>query len=126
MKVYINKAKEEWIVDRFRNEWNQYNKKTRKTTFLLKNNIVWIIAPWTWTKFSKKTLIKNKVLCTIHHIDENKFGEAEQIDFYNRDKYVDKYHVISDQTFDKLNTLTKSPSKNTILGKSKHLVLHRR
>ena len=54
MKVYINKAKEEWIVDRFRNEWNQYNKKTRKTTFLLKNNIVWIIAPWTWTKFSKK------------------------------------------------------------------------
>ena len=109
MKVYINKAKEEWIVDRFRNEWNQYNKRTRKTTFLLKNNIVWIIAPWTWAKFSKKTLINNKVLCTIHHIDENKFGEAEQIDFYNRDKYVDKYHVISDQTFDKLNTLTKKP-----------------
>ena len=36
MKVYINKAKEEWIVDRFRNEWNQYNKKKEKPLFYLK------------------------------------------------------------------------------------------
>lgn len=109
MKIYINKANEEWIVDRFRNEWNQFNKKTKKTSFFLNNKVVWIIAPWTWKKLSKKTLTNNKVLCTIHHIDESKFGKPEQIDFYMRDEFVDKYHVISDQTYDQLKTLTKKP-----------------
>ena len=101
MKIYINDAKENWIADRFKNEWNKYNQPTRKYPYLLKNNIVWIIAPWTWRKIPNKTLKRNKVLCTIHHIDESKFGDKEAYDFYERDKYVDKYHIISDDTFKK-------------------------
>tara|TARA_Y100001935_G_scaffold248906_1_gene246728 strand:+ start:138 stop:1064 length:927 start_codon:yes stop_codon:yes gene_type:complete len=109
MKIYINDAKENWIADRFKNEWNKYNQPTRKYPYLLKNNIVWIIAPWTWRKIPNKTLKRNKVLCTIHHIDESKFGDKEAYDFYERDKYVDKYHIISDDTFKKIKKLTDKP-----------------
>ena len=36
MKIYINDAKENWIADRFKNEWNKYNQPTRKYPYLLK------------------------------------------------------------------------------------------
>ena len=63
MKVYINSAKENWVVDRFIEEWNEYNFKQSKT-LIFGNKLVWLIAPWTWRKIPIKYL-KNKVLCTI-------------------------------------------------------------
>ena len=34
MGLYINKAKENWVVDRFVNEWNLYNLKQDRTYFI--------------------------------------------------------------------------------------------
>ena len=33
MKIYINSAKENWVVDRFISEWNQYNQKQTKNYY---------------------------------------------------------------------------------------------
>tara|TARA_X000000950_G_scaffold49988_2_gene58810 strand:- start:27776 stop:28699 length:924 start_codon:yes stop_codon:yes gene_type:complete len=108
MKVYINSAKENWVVDRFIKEWNNYNFKQSKSYFF-GNKLIWLIAPWTWHKIPLTYLTKNKVLCTIHHIDEDKFTETEIKEFQERDTYVNAYHVISNKTFDQVKKLTSKP-----------------
>ena len=108
MKIYINSAKEDWVVDRFIKEWNQYNYKQSNNLYFSKK-IIWIIAPWTWKKIPRNKLEKNKVFCTIHHIDEKKFDEKALQEFLDRDKYVDLYHVISEKTFLQIKGITKKP-----------------
>jgi glycosyltransferase involved in cell wall biosynthesis len=105
MKIYINKVRENWVVDNFINEWKEYNGDT--TVKYAKNaELIWMIAPWTWNRISKRHLTKKKVICTIHHIDFNKFDDAERINFYDRDRYIDFYHVISEKTKNQLKKLT--------------------
>jgi glycosyltransferase involved in cell wall biosynthesis len=106
LQLYINNAKENWVVDRFIDEWNYYNFK-QSSTYLFGKKIIWIIAPWTWQKLPKRVLRKNKVLCTIHHIDEDKFSAEEEKNFYLRDEYVDAYHAISNKTYSQLRKLTE-------------------
>ena len=108
MKIYINSAKENWVVDRFISEWNQYNQKQTKNYYFGKK-IIWLIAPWTWKKVPKRQLIRNKVLCTIHHIDEDKFDSKEMEDFLDRDKFVDLYHAISENTYKQIRKITSKP-----------------
>ena len=113
MKLYINNAKENWVVDRFVKEWNKENYKTVST--LVRNpDLIWLIAPWTWEKESKKKLKRNKVLCTIHHIDEDKFFNGSNTldgreNFMKRDKFVDHYHVVSQKTYEQVSKLTTKP-----------------
>ena len=97
MKVYLNKPSEDWVVDRFRNEFYKFN-KSLTTKYISKSDIVWIIAPWVWKKIPKKYLHKKKVVCTYHHLDLNNFSKEKQDDFFNLDQYVDEYHVISKPT----------------------------
>lgn len=108
MKIYINSAKENWVVDRFIEEWNTYNFKQSSTYFYGKN-LIWLIAPWAWQKIPLRYLTKNKVLCTIHHIDDDKFTESEFKEFQERDAYINAYHVISDKTFDQVKKITTKP-----------------
>ena len=108
MNVYINNAKENWVVDRFVDEWNLYNKK-QAAYYRFGQKIIWLIAPWTWKKIPKKYLLRNKVICTIHHIDEDKFDENEEENFLERDKIVDHYHVISKKTEEQVSRLTSKP-----------------
>ena len=51
--IYLNKANESWVVDRFRDEWYKYNSNI-STKNIRKANILWVIAPWTWKKINKK------------------------------------------------------------------------
>ncbi len=104
MKIYINKAGESWVVDRFRNEW--FKNSEYKTRFIDKSDIVWIIAPWMWKNLQKKKLINKKVVCTIHHIDLEKFDRKQQKDFYLRDKLVDEYHAPSLSSSEQLKNFT--------------------
>ena len=104
-KTFINNPKESWITDRFRREWYKYNKKN--TTRLERSaSLIWLIAPWTWKNVNKTNLKNKKVLCTIHHIDEQKFDSIEKTNFFKRDEYVDAYHVPSLQSLDQLSKLT--------------------
>ena len=51
--------------------------------------------------------MNKKVVCSIYHIDEAKFSTEDLIEFDERDKYVDFYHVISLKTKQQLEKLTK-------------------
>ena len=106
-QLYINKASESWITDRFRTEW--YEQNTNSTYFIRKANIIWIISPWTWKKLNQNILKKAKTVCTIHHIDETKFDKQALIDFQERDEYIDVYHVPSKKTQSQLEKFTDKP-----------------
>lgn len=102
MKIYINKIKENWIVDRYKEDWNnQY--PDLKTNYLFNADIYWIIAPWTLKKFKSRPLKNIKTICTIHHIDPLTFDVSN---FKIMDEFIDFYHVISTQTFKELKKLT--------------------
>tara|TARA_B100000900_G_scaffold313034_1_gene271915 strand:- start:938 stop:1873 length:936 start_codon:yes stop_codon:yes gene_type:complete len=105
--IYLNKAGESWITDRFRHEWYEHNKNT--TRYLKRSNIIWIISPWTWNKLNKKKLKLTKTVCTIHHIDETKLDVNYIKDFENRDQFVDIYHVPSSKTKKQLIKITSKP-----------------
>jgi len=104
-KIYLNKPEENWIVDRLYEEWYENNSEC-STKDLNEANIVWIISPWTFDNISKNELKNKKVVCTIHHIDFDKFNLFEKIRFRNLDRFVDLYHVISDQTEKSLKKIT--------------------
>lgn len=105
MKIFLNTSNESWIVDRFVEEFIKFNPQliTKK---IEDADIVWVISPWTWRNISKKQLKKKKVICTIHHIDFDKFTGKERKEFYKLDKFVDFYHAISKNTSEQLRTLT--------------------
>lgn len=104
-KIFINKIHEDWIVDRLKEEFLFYSRNI-VTNNVRKSDIIWIIAPWTWKNISQKFLKTKKVVCTIHHIDEDKFNSETAFEFYKRDSYVDLYHAISQKTFDQLKKYT--------------------
>tara|TARA_B100000214_G_scaffold339426_1_gene285226 strand:- start:108 stop:1031 length:924 start_codon:yes stop_codon:yes gene_type:complete len=106
MKIYVNKVKESWIIDRVTTEWIQQNENL-STNKIKEADIVWIIAHWVWDKIPKKYLKTKKVVASIYHIDFDNFDEKQEKDFYNLDQYVDQYHVISLKTKLQLSTLTK-------------------
>ncbi len=105
MKVFLSKLNESWIVDRLRKEWYE-NNKSISTDNLRNATIIWIISPWTWKKIPKRHLMSKKVICTIHHIDFEKFNEEVKKEFYERDSYVDVYHVFSEKSKLQLQKLT--------------------
>ncbi len=105
MKIFIPKVNESWVVDRFRNEWYRYNRNI--TTKRINNSShLWVIAPWLWKKLPIKHLVEKKVICTIHHIDYEKFDKKQEEDFYQLEQYVDKFHAISEKTHEQLSRLT--------------------
>lgn len=108
--IYLNSAKEDWVVDRFRKEWYKYN-KSLSTKLSYNAKIIWIIAPWTWSRINKNILNSKKVVCTIHHIDFSKFDTEAEKDFKERDKFVDVYHAISEKTYEQIKKLTNKPIK---------------
>ena len=112
MKIFINDAKEDWIVDRLKKEFSVHNPELI-TNNLKVADIIWVISPWSWKNISKKYLKEKKVLCTVHHIDFDKFKGREKRNFYKLDRYVDCYHTISDKSFTQLDSLT---SKNNRLN----------
>jgi len=108
MKIYLNSVKENWIVDRVKKEWITLNKNIT-SNYLFNSEIIWIIAPWTWKKINKKHLQNKLVVCSIYHIDEEKFDASQLFEFKQRDKYVDKYHVISKKTEQQIKKFTDKP-----------------
>ena len=105
MKIYMNSPKESWIVDRFNKEIRSYSKENF-TNNIKKADLVWIVAPWTWSLLNEKHLQKKKVICTVHHLEFDNKGMKNYEDFIKCDNYVDFYHVISQKTYDQLVKFT--------------------
>ena len=79
--IYLNKISENWIVDRTKKEWLQ-NNKSISTRLTLRSNIIWLIAPWNWRNVNLDLLKRKKTVCSIYHIDNEKFNEKEKNEFY--------------------------------------------
>ena len=107
MKIYINSINEDWIIDRLIKEWNQFNSPQQKYIFGKRSNLDH--CPVDMEKNSTVFSKIKKVLCTIHHIDEDKFDHEQENEFKVRDKYVDHYHTISNKTYHQLKQITKKP-----------------
>ena len=105
MKIYNNKLKESWIIDRIIDEWTLYNKDI-VTKNLINSDIIWIIANWKLKSIPKIYLKNRKVVASIYHIDFENFKKEDEKNFYKLDKYVDFYHVISLKTKEQLQKLT--------------------
>ena len=104
LKLFINKANEKWIIDRLRDEWiRNHNPFTR---FYKSANMLWIIAPWKWDNTKLEKNLSRKVVCSVYHIDEEKFNKSEVEKFYFRDQFVDAYHVISKNTLNQVRKYT--------------------
>ncbi|MDA8813067.1 glycosyltransferase [Acidimicrobiia bacterium] len=108
--IYLNKTRESWVVDRFRDEWYENNADI-STKYKVNADLIWLIAPWTWRKVNLRRLKKTKVICTIHHVDMDKFTKSEEKEFNFRDEYINFYHAISNNTAAQLKQLTDKPIK---------------
>ena len=104
--IYLNNISENWIVDRTKKEWLEYNKSI-STRVSYRSNTIWLIAPWNWRNVNSNILKRKKVICSIYHIDNEKFDDEEKKEFYNRDQFIDEYHVISKNTENQLKKLTE-------------------
>ena len=105
MKIYLNKLSESWVVDRFRNEWYQYNQKI-SSKFLTQADIAWIISPWVWKEKNFKKLKNKKIIYSIYHLEDD-FKNKQQISKFNEiDEKINAYHVISLKTKSELEKYT--------------------
>mgnify|MGYP001584068740 CR=1 FL=1 len=106
MKIFTLSPNENWIVDRFVEEWNANN----KDIIVDKPNdadIIWLAPAWAWRHVSLGMLTSKKVVATIHHIVPEKFKIDELNEFKVRDQFVTAYHVPCQKTADQIRQYTK-------------------
>lgn len=114
LKIYVLAPNEDWIVDRFVQEWNAYS-GLDECTNPREADIIWLLADWSWknllSQISFEELKKKNVVTTVHHIVPEKFGPAEQHDFAVRDTITDYYHVYNEHTQQFISKFTNKPIK---------------
>jgi len=105
MKVYVHYARENWVLDRYANEFN-----SQELDFItvdpVKADVIWVLSPWAWSNIPLKVLERKKVVVTIHHVVPEKFDYKN---FALRDHYVDLYHVPCQKTKDFISKHTNKP-----------------
>jgi glycosyltransferase involved in cell wall biosynthesis len=90
--VFILAPKEDWICDRFANEFSQ------AFPSLIASNpddakVIWLLADWCYDQLPYELLKRKRVLTSIHHIYHEKFLDREQARFRHRDSITHLYHV---------------------------------
>ena len=108
MKIYSLRANENWICDRFVDEWETHNPDI-VTQNPYESNILWLVASWAWNRVPVDLLQHKKVVATVHHLDLEKFDENAQKSFFFRDQFVDVYHVPCKLTADQISPYTEKP-----------------
>lgn len=107
-KIYALPPGENWIVDRFVDEWRTHN---RQISVLEPRDaeIVWLTADWCSEKIPRHVLMSKKVVTTVHHIVPEKFGVKQKEEFLRRDAVTDVYHVPCKKTREQIESLTNKP-----------------
>lgn len=91
-------AGENWVCDRFANEWNEFEKQNP-----IEQNLFWLQADWTWNHydlamcagFGSQSTGKLGIVRSIHHIVPWKLTEKDIADYLYVDRYVAAYHFPS-------------------------------
>jgi hypothetical protein len=107
-KVFVLAPNENWIVDRFVNEWYEDNSDI-STKNPLDADVIWLLADWCWNQLPIEFLKTKKVITTVHHIVPEKFTDNDRKSFALRDSVTDVYHVYNQQTLDFIKRFTKKP-----------------
>ena len=106
MKFFLLKGNENWICDRFVEEWCEHNSEFASDSPYTAD-VLWLVSSWLWNRLPFELLITKKVITTIHHIDQNKIDNHFLHDFHLRDKITNLYHVPCEKTKEALQKLTK-------------------
>lgn len=94
MKVYMHPPNENWIIDRFTDEFRKHCADI-STENPYDADVIWLIADWCWNQLPFKVLKNKKVITTNFHIIPEKFNKAE---FVMRDSITDLYHASCNKT----------------------------
>lgn len=92
MKTFLLRPNEDWICDRLVAEWIAGNPEI-SVLDPSQADVIWLMSTWNWRSIPLSILKAKKVVATIHHIVPDKFTKQTYIEFLERDKYVDFYHV---------------------------------
>ena len=94
MKIFVNSAGENWICDRARSEFYNFNPEIA-TDAIQAAGLVWVIAPWMFKNHN--ALANKKSIFSIYHITPSKFNK-------NKLKAIDNvasaFHTICEKTKD--------------------------
>ena len=106
MRIFILAIKDgpTWACDNIYSDWKSFLPNTLSK--LADCDIIWLLSNWQWRSIPLEFLQNKKVVCTIHHIVEDKFDYEN---FLARDKFVNAYHVPCEIT---KNILSKHTNKN--------------
>jgi glycosyltransferase involved in cell wall biosynthesis len=105
MKIFTLAPSENWICDRFAEEWKEHARDLN-TESPHDADIIWLLADWCWNHVNPDLLVNKKVVASIHHITPEKFGRKQLAEFKMRDQIVDYYHVPCKKTHDQIRDLT--------------------
>tara|TARA_R110000851_G_scaffold327179_1_gene496438 strand:+ start:2133 stop:3065 length:933 start_codon:yes stop_codon:yes gene_type:complete len=110
MKVYTLAPNENWICDRFVNEWNENYPELRADS-PYDCDILWLLADWCWSQIDYRRIDKSrtKIIASVHHLVPQKFNENSLREWSIRDSLIDYYHVPCLKTRDQIINLTKKP-----------------
>lgn len=105
MKVYVSWTNEKWILDRISEEWHK-----TKPEFSVKTpnqaDVIWVVHGYLWRRINTEYLQNKKLVVSVHHVTPWKF---DQVDFIQRDVFVDAYHVPCEITKNFIQQYTSKP-----------------
>jgi len=108
MKIFTLASSENWICDRFTEEWKNSHSNLNEEN-PLEADVIWLLADWCWNQLPSSLLEAKKVVASVHHITPSKFDARALYEFQARDKLVDAYHVPCIKTRDQISGLTNKP-----------------
>jgi hypothetical protein len=105
VNVFVLKPNENWIIDRFVDEWNEANADITVTN-PYDADVIWLLADFCWRNLPPHVYRGKKVLTSVHHVVPQKFDVG---DFTMRDELTTEYHVPNGYTRDFIKQHTQKP-----------------
>jgi len=105
MKIFTKSPNENWIIDRYKSEFDRYNVSII-TNSLDEADIIWLLDGYTWREIPEHYLKEKFVVNTITHIAPEKFDFNA---FKVKDSFVNHYHAMSEKSAIDVRQFTDKP-----------------